>query len=335
VIKGASWKSRYDARVKSAEKTCSLHYLGVITNETGEDWNSVDIALSTATPSLGGAPPKLYPLKVDFLENIPRSAAVSSRKRRLSIRMDMDMDRKELKREDASPQSVQPVQQLTSSVQASATSVTYHIERKVKIASDKKPHKVAVAEIPVQVEFQYIVVPSKSQHAYLKAQATNKSAFQLLDGEMNVFMDGFFITTSQLQKTAPGEDFKLYLGTDSAVKVQQKPTHKQNATQGIINKKTAVATTHVTEITNNKSFEVTVLLYQEYPFASDTQNIKIKREDPSTNAPNVEIDTSSILCFTVNIAPGKTERVKLKYSVEHPEDRAIYYVKQDGRPINY
>jgi len=190
-------------------------------------------------------------------------------------------------------------------------------------------------KIPVQVEFQYIVIPSKSQHAYLKAKATNKSIYQLLDGEMNVFMDGFYITTSKLQKTAPGEEFKLYLGTDMAVKVQQKPVAKQESSSGFINKKSNKSTINTTEIINNKNFEITVLVYQEMPFASDQQNIKIKREEPAQNMQNVDIDSSSILCWTLKIAPGKKESVRLKYSIEHPEDKPVYYVKQDSRPVNY
>jgi len=154
---------------------------------------------------------------------------------------------------------------------------------------------------------------------------------------MNVFMDGFFVTTSKLQKTAPGEEFKLYLGTDSAVKVQPKPVVKQETSSSFasFNKKTTRSTLNQTEITNNKNFDITVLVYQEFPFASDQQNIKIRREEPAQNTQNVEIDSSSILCWTLKIAPGKKERVRLKYSVEHPGERQVYYVKQDGRPVNY
>jgi len=149
-------------------------------------------------------------------------------------------------------------------------------------------------------------------------------------------MDGFYITTSHLQKTAPGEEFKLYLGVDSAIKVDQKPVVKETTTAGMLfNKKTTKTYQYLTEITNNKSFEITVLVYHEYPFASDQQNIKIKRELPSVNQTGIVLDNYSIICWTLTIPPGKKEKAKLKYSVEYPEEKDIYFVKQDERPVNY
>jgi uncharacterized protein (TIGR02231 family) len=43
-----------------------LTYFGSITNASGEDWNNVHLFLSTASPSIGGAPPPLRPLRIDI-----------------------------------------------------------------------------------------------------------------------------------------------------------------------------------------------------------------------------------------------------------------------------
>ncbi len=54
----------YDLRVQSGVTTVQLVYFGFITNNTGEDWTDVKLSLSTAVPSLGGAPPSLQTLQV-------------------------------------------------------------------------------------------------------------------------------------------------------------------------------------------------------------------------------------------------------------------------------
>jgi len=229
IIYGASWTSRYDVRVNSTKKSCVLNYLGVISNSTGEDWMNVNLHLSTASPALGGAPPKLYPLKLDFAVYRAKSKLSRKRSRRLSISMPVKDKPFEL-----FDGKLSDVQQLDSKVRSGSTSVTYEIRRLVKIASDSKPHKVPITEILFPLEFQYIVLPSKGAQAYLKAKAINNTDFQLLEGEMNVFIDEFFITTSKLQQTVPGDKINMYLGIDAGVKVNIKPVHKQESTSGII-----------------------------------------------------------------------------------------------------
>jgi hypothetical protein len=54
---------------------------------------------------------------------------------------------------------------------------------------------------------------------------------------MNVFMDEYFITTSKLQQTVPGDIINMYLGVDPGIKVNIKPVFKQDTTSGFLSKK--------------------------------------------------------------------------------------------------
>lgn len=232
------------------------------------------------------------------------------------------------------------VEQLEATVRSTSgsTSITYDIPRKVKILSDNKPHKVAVAEITFPLEFEYIVVPSKGANAYLKAKTINDSDCQLLEGEMNVFIDDFFVTTSKLQQTVIGDKINLFLGVDSGVKVNIKPISKLESTSStfLTNKKKQQEIKVSTVITNNKNFNITVLVFQELPLAQDQSNIKIKKEYPPDSLKNVELDNSSVLRWTLQIPPAGTQKAKLHYTIEYPAENTIYLVKQDdARPVSY
>jgi len=334
VIPGAKWVSRYDNRVFSAKKSCNLSYLGVITNSTGEDWNNVNLHLSTASPALGGSPPKLYPLKVELTQ--PKYSERRTTTRRLSIRTDeSDTSKKHKPTSEAPPPLSQ--QQLDTKVRATSgsTSISYEIKRFFKIASDNKPHKVPIEDFNFSLEFQYIV-HAKSPYAYLKAKAINNTPYQFLEGEMNVFMDEYFITTSKLQQTVPGDIINMYLGVDPGIKVNIKPVFKQDTTSGFLSKKNTQTVNRTTEIINNKNFDVTVLVYQELPFSRD-KSIVIKKEEPAHNAKNVEIDNSSVICWTLNIQPNQSQKTKLHYTVEYPieEQKSVTFIKQTEAPVNY
>jgi len=308
-------------------------------NSTGEHWKDVLIALSTAAPSLGGEPPKLYPLKLDFIENAPRSIVPPSParlKRRLSIALRSDdAEGGGAVLDDYMPLSARkkPVtEDVTSKVQSQGTSATFHIERKATIDSDKKPHKVTVAKSSVDTSMEYVVVPAKSEHAFLKAKARNSSEYQLLEGDMNVFMDGLFITTSKLQRTNPGEEFQLYLGVDPAVRVEVKPPTKQEDTSGLLKKTFSKTTRFTTVIRNNKRQQVKVLVYDPIPFSSD-KSISIKLKEPADPA-EYTINEESIMKRVLIIPPGEERRLKLGYVVEASSDK-LYYVPQTGGDVNY
>jgi len=339
VISGASWVSRYDVRVDSAIDDCVLTYFGVITNSSGEDWKDVLIALSTAAPSLGGEPPKLYPLHLEFEDVSVRAAQAPTSARgfarRTSIAAEMDQEARETaRREREKEKEKKPqVNVMTSKVQNQGTSATYHIDRKSTIASDNKPHKVTIAKTSVDAVMEYVVVPAKSENAYLKAKATNTTAYQLLEGDMNVFMDGLFVTTSKLQRTNPGEEFQLYLGIDSGVRVEVKPTARQEEPPGLFKTKMTKTMKYNTVIRNNKKNPITVLIYDQLPFASD-KSIRVTVKEPADNS-EYTISEESIMKRSITLNPTKERGLKLTYVIEYPSEKQVFFVPQAAGNVKY
>lgn len=56
VIPGASWKPIYDARLNPLTDTVELGYFAEVTQTTGEDWEDVELTLSTSLPARGTGP---------------------------------------------------------------------------------------------------------------------------------------------------------------------------------------------------------------------------------------------------------------------------------------
>jgi hypothetical protein len=58
-IPSAAWEALYDFRVEDISKPLFIHYNALITQNSGENWDNVNIRLSNADPSLTGVKPKL------------------------------------------------------------------------------------------------------------------------------------------------------------------------------------------------------------------------------------------------------------------------------------
>eukprot|EP01121_Diplochlamys_sp_Union-15-3_P016235 TRINITY_DN5488_c0_g1_i1.p1 TRINITY_DN5488_c0_g1~~TRINITY_DN5488_c0_g1_i1.p1 ORF type:complete len:599 (+),score=130.40 TRINITY_DN5488_c0_g1_i1:55-1851(+) len=340
VVNYANWKSSYDVRVDTIKKSIVLIYHGIIVNNSGEEWKDVSLALSTAAPSVGGEPPRLFPLLVSYG---PAPGAVSYANLSES---ESDQDSVELKHSrrysveySPSKPSLSPVSAkknlseaklATSQVEQGSTSATYRVHRKSTILSDNKPHKVVIAQVELNAKFEYVAVPKKSDQVFLKALATNNSNYTFLQGPINVFMNNYFVTTSQITTTAPGESFKLYLGNDASIKIDFKPISQNEAKTGIITKSKSVTSTHTTVITNNKMEEVEVLVFQQLPFSKD-EKIKVSVKEPNIQKDSdVSVDEYSLLKWRVKIKPGAEAKLRFSYLVEHPADKDIVFIPQVG-----
>lgn len=60
-VPDASWRPTYIARSSSSGQSVELTTYGLIRQRTGEDWEDVQVTLSTAKPALAGSMPELQP----------------------------------------------------------------------------------------------------------------------------------------------------------------------------------------------------------------------------------------------------------------------------------
>ena len=64
LVDGATWDPSYNARVDAKRQGVLVEYNASIEQMSGEDWNDVNMSLSTATPSLVANAPVLLPLTI-------------------------------------------------------------------------------------------------------------------------------------------------------------------------------------------------------------------------------------------------------------------------------
>ncbi len=65
MVHGPGWHPVYDIRVSSDTKAMNLTYNAMVSQNTLEDWNGVDLKLSTAQPRISGMQPELHPWYID------------------------------------------------------------------------------------------------------------------------------------------------------------------------------------------------------------------------------------------------------------------------------
>lgn len=337
-VHGASWTPLYDARVQLLppaspdsllEGKLQLSYIAKITQNTGEDWNNVNLTISTAQPSLGTLPPKLEPLYVDVYRPVyasppamaaPMAGGVKRRARAMAefaVEEETDMIGAVEAPMMAAPSPIEAEQE-TAKVESSGAGVSYELPRRLNVPSDGQPHRgtIAVPEFPVRLDYQ--AIPRRTEFAYLRATVTNDSGLSLLFGQANIYRDGAFIGTSNLPQTASGGEFKLFLGPDEQVKARRELT-KREVDKNFIGNVRRQNFAYKIEVENLKAHRVELTVFDQIPVSRHEQ-IKVKPHHP---APHPETDDLGEMTWKLNLPAGTKRELHSDYVVESPRDMTL------------
>lgn len=345
VLPGASWTPAYDARVDTVSSKVELGYNALVRNATGEAWDKVALTLSTAKPKLGGGAPELSPWFVDVLQ--PRrvqmmqdkaaapAAAFEKRAKGLAVNEEL----LEYSGEGelggvmgnflAQAPRVQAASKAVAAVDFQYSGATFKVENPVSLATDGTAQKVPVASIEMGAKLQFETTPKLRENAFLTAYLNNGSAYPVLAGQANIFLDGAFVTVAPLRTIMPGESFNLALGADEAVAVKRREVNRFVENTGITGKYRTTTFEYELTLTNNRREAVHVVAYEQLPI-SRNEKIEVKLLQPESRQVGtkekpleVTAEEDGKLVWRLDLKPGEKRVIPLKFAIEHPLDLQV------------
>jgi len=306
LVRGASWQPLYDARANFEKSEVELVSYGVVRQTTGEDWEDVEITLSTAKTAIPGRMPEVSSW---FLR--PYQPPI-------------------IKEERPVPMLVSgagaPLQIKHAVVEYKGTAVVYKIPRKATIKSDGSEHKLPISSQILNAKFEYSAYPRASNYAYLRSRVTNAKDLQLLAGRVNIFLEGDFVGTSTIDNVAPSEEFDLYLGIDENVKVKKECLEKKvdDVLIGGISSPTRKTTfKYKITIENYKNKKIKMNLFESMP-VSENERIKVKISNVSLQPTEKDsADKKGVWLWVLELEPKQKQQIFYTFSVEHPRDMQV------------
>jgi hypothetical protein len=268
LVAGATWRPQYKLRAGGEREPVQVEYLAAIQQQSGEDWNDVNVVLSTAEPMLSAAPPELVAMDVTI------SAATAGKLAGTGLILGADNleQQKQLRRQaisefnrndyrlgnagintagalqqtdeifGASGPQQQVAQAPGSSASLSVTnadtrqregpSVTYHLKPKFSLPSRNDEQLLEVARLEMSPSYYYKAVPVLTAHVYRLANLTNSTEYVLLPGEATMYLGTDFVGRMQLPLVAIGEKFTAAFGADPQLQVTRELVRKTRSMQG-------------------------------------------------------------------------------------------------------
>jgi hypothetical protein len=307
LVDAVEWSPQYKLRAGKVGDTVQVDYMASMFQQSGEDWNGVELTLSTAQPLLNAAPPDLGRLEVSV---IPRSslpgggqpgpggpAAFNPNQTQGQLAKEADMFRKKAL-EEANKQNVKDAAKYLNSAAAldqscelqktkeelqaeqikglkpahDGPSVTYHLPNRYSVPSRTDEQVVEVAKFSLQPKYYYKAVPVLSKSVFRLADLINKSSMVLLPGEATMYQGNDFVGRMTLPLVAVGEEFTAGFGVDPQLQIQRQLMDKTKTTQG---GNQVMKYEYRILINSYKSEKVALQVWDRLPLAHETESVGV------------------------------------------------------------
>ncbi len=319
-VGNAGWTPAYDLRAKSTSTPIELLMKAQVVNNTGEDWNKVDLALSSGNPTLGGTMPQLQAWVLQQPYTL-RTVNVESRNRK-GVYDDMPAAAPPSMAEGASEAlkyAEMPAQlEVSNTVVYNTTTIEFAIDAPFSVPSDGMAHTVAVKTHSVPAIYKHYCTPKLDKDAFLYARTTGWEDLNLLPGQANVFFEGTYVGQSYLNIQSTADTLDISLGRDKGV-VVERIRRKSTNDKSVISGKRTIMVGFDISVRNTKGSAIDIEVRDQHPL-SPRSEIKVELKEKGDAAVN---EQTGQLTWNIRVEPKSTKKLGFAYEVEHPKDMPV------------
>lgn len=315
---GASWQPFYDLRAESISQPIQFLYKAQVVQQTGVDWKNVKLTLSSGMPSQNNRVPELNPWFLYF-----QPVAKLYRSNALSISMpeysneEQVFNKKGMALENRQKQAYE-VSTVSSTINENQLNTSFDIPVLYNILSNGKQHSVVLNEIEIPASYKYFAVPKLDKDAYLLAQISNYSQYNLLKGEANIIFEGLYVGKTVIDPNQTQDTLSLGMGRDKRVTITREKIADKSGTRFLSSSKEQTFTYDIV-IKNNKKNRINLIIEDQYPLSTD-ENIKIELMDKG--GAKVDADLGK-LTWDLVLAANEIRKIRISYKVKSPKNQSI------------
>ncbi|MBL7115471.1 MAG: mucoidy inhibitor MuiA family protein [Kiritimatiellae bacterium] len=311
-MSNAGWDAIYEVR-EDAEGRVQLEYAAGLRQSTEEDWQDVQLTLSTAEPAMGGVRPRLRGLRVSAAKaqkaagaNIAVVDTVSERATDIAL--------------------VETAAAMEMEVRQEATSFALDLPHKVTIPRDGRLVKVPVAKAALEGATELWAVPDVRRHVYRRLATSNPFPVPLLPGNVMTYHRDSYVGMTRLGFVPVSGKFMVSTGTDPEIQVEKHYSTDAKRSSSVFDQ----TYTKCVTVRNQKNRDVTVRLAYAVPVSEvEEARVTLYRSRFSV-APGEEDKKRGHLFWDLNVSAGSAASHSFVYRLVGPFDLMRRQAKPTG-----
>ena len=317
VADAASWNPVWDARLDPDAEAMELALRAEITQQSGEDWKDVKLAVSTAEPGRGlyvpqldsrwltGAPP---PQPQPVYRKAARSMAPAPAMAREAPMASRAMDYDEEPVMMATPQAT---------AEQGLLAATFTTPRRETVDGSGKARTVALSRFPLKAKIARVTAPRTEPSVFLIARAVNETGLPLLAGAAGVYVGAEFVGRAPLPATPPGGELEMAFGADGRVEVERRVLERKHETSGVVSKDEVFRYRVSVVLKNRYPTPVEVRLLDLVPVSRE-EKIVVKILEGTTAPTREDPERPGVKIWELKLGPREERTVELRYEVRYP-----------------
>ena len=318
----ARWNPNYDVRVRDVQSPVQLFYNARVSQNTGEDWNNINLKLSTANPRQRGEKPNLDPWYIDFEQqfrdlgqyNVARPGAAKRASMVPQVAEEMSIEMHEEMKDEVALTAA-----TYTEVNENQTNLEFNIKLPYDIPSDNKEYTINIQDFSLPAFYEYYCAPKLDREAFLLARITGWENYNLLSGEMNLFFEGTYVGKSFLNVRNTNDTLDLSLGRDRGIIVTRVKMKDFTEEKTIGSNKRETRAWEIT-LRNNKKQPLNLWLEDQIP-VSMNKDIEVEALDYSGGKLNKETGRIS---WKLKMEPAAEKKLRVSFAIKYPKDQKVY-----------
>lgn len=323
----AGWKPKYNVRAESDVDEIQVDYHADVHQNTGLDWESIDVILSTSRPTFNNQKPTLHPWYLDF-QNYRKSKQLQSvsygyeSEPTTESRDDMEKDKaSNYYYENGDYKKLQISSNASkggATALVNALNTSYKIDRKYTILSNNSTKQLFIKEINIPAMFNFYSVPSMQKEVFLTASVADWAGYDLVPGRATLFYNKTYVGNSYINSNVTDDTLQISLGKDQGIVINHEKVKDLCSEKKIGNNKRK---TYVYEISvKNTNQKVVSVVVQDRVPVSKRSEIVVTIKDIA----GAEYDEKTgFLKWTKELKPGESINFQFSYEIKYPKDAKV------------
>lgn len=318
VIQDAGWVPTYDVRVDTITQPVKLSYKANVFQNSGINWDKVNLTLSSGNPSEGAQAPVLRPWYIDFYQDYSSSKMAMSAPAPAPV---ADMAYGAETQEVAAKGAPMARKSLSDYVVTDAGGVNtrFSISLPYNIASDGKGHSVMIKQVDVQGDYRYLVVPKIEPDAFLQVQLKDWEQLNLLPGKSSIFFEGSFVGQGYINIADAKQTLDLSLGRDKKIIVNRDNEKQLTSKAEFFGNSVSQQYSYATSVKNSRKEPIKLVVMEQIPLSRDAA---ITVDGLKYDGASYDKDTGN-LQWTVELPANQSQKFALSYTVKYPKDKRV------------
>ena len=309
-VRGPSWQPSYRAQLNADKGVIELERQALVAQTSGEDWNNVQLTLSTGQPTRNtqGRMPSPWVLDVQqpmvaAVAPAPAPSAPMSRSSKLMLA-------------DVAQEAALP--QLDVSSINTAYNTQFSVPYKISVPSSGERVTLSLGRQSLSAQLLTRTAPAVEEAAYLIATISAPAGIWPA-GPVALFRDAAFVGNGRLdfgnaQSLAQG----LAFGRDEKIVVRNLPQDASTGRGGFINSSTQKQILQRYTVENRHDRAITLQVIDAAPISRNSK-ISVQSQYSPEPASTRWNQQNGMVAWQQSLAAGATAEFKAEHQIRHPD----------------